>query len=60
MPCNPIVPVTVLQDFSGSRDGTRETGEKVNHKFAKSGEYDVRLGLILKSETSVRLSKIGY
>lgn len=33
-------------------DGTKNIGEKVIHKFNRSGEFDIRLGLILKSEAS--------
>ena len=31
-------------------DGTQMVGETVNHSFVKEGEYDVRLGLTLKSQ----------
>ena len=31
-------------------DGTQMTGERVNHSFTKEGEYDVRLGLTMKSQ----------
>ena len=31
-------------------DGTQMTGERVNHSFSKEGEYDVRLGLTMKSQ----------
>jgi len=31
-------------------DGTQMTGERVNHSFSKAGEYDVRLGLTMKSQ----------
>ena len=35
-------------------DGTRETGEKATHRFTKSGEFNIRLGLLLKSESTER------
>ena len=35
-------------------DGTRETGEKATHTFTKSGEFNIRLGLLLKSESTER------
>lgn len=31
-------------------DGTQMVGETVNHSFVKEGEYDVRLGLTMKSQ----------
>ena len=31
-------------------DGTQMVGERVNHTYVKEGEYDVRLGLTLKSQ----------
>ena len=31
-------------------DGTQMVGERVNHSFGKEGEYDVRLGLTMKSQ----------
>jgi outer membrane protein OmpA-like peptidoglycan-associated protein len=31
-------------------DGNQMVGERVNHSYAKEGEYDVRLGLTLKSQ----------
>ncbi|MCJ7448040.1 MAG: PKD domain-containing protein [Bacteroidales bacterium] len=38
-------------------DGTTEYGERVNHTFGESGEYNVRLGLTLKSQTTVDVVK---
>jgi hypothetical protein len=38
-------------------DGTSETGDRVVHSYAKSGDYLIKLGLILKSQTSGELIK---
>ncbi|HPJ60866.1 MAG TPA: PKD domain-containing protein [Bacteroidales bacterium] len=33
-------------------DGTRMTGEKVNHSYTKSGEYEIRLGLKVRNRST--------
>lgn len=38
-------------------DGTRTTGDSVSHKFIKSGEFDIRMGLNLKSRIIGGISK---
>jgi outer membrane protein OmpA-like peptidoglycan-associated protein len=38
-------------------DGDRTTGENVKHKFKVKGEYEVKLGLILRQDKSGRISE---
>ena len=38
-------------------DGTNGIGERVNHKFSKGGEFDVRMGVTLKSQTTGKMVK---
>lgn len=48
---------TITGYFWDFGDGTKESGEKVSHKFAKAGEFDIRLGLTLKSQSSGTIIK---
>ena len=43
---------TVTGFFWDFGDGTQKTGAGPSHTYARSGEYDVRLGLTLRSPTS--------
>jgi outer membrane protein OmpA-like peptidoglycan-associated protein len=40
-------------------DGTQMVGERVNHSYAKAGEYIVRLGLTLKSQQTGNAVKLA-
>ena len=40
-------------------DGTRLQGESVNHTFKEKGEYNVNLGLTLKSDSTGNIHKTG-
>jgi outer membrane protein OmpA-like peptidoglycan-associated protein len=43
---------TITGYFWDFGDGTKGSGERVSHKFIKSGDFNVRLGLTLKSQTT--------
>jgi outer membrane protein OmpA-like peptidoglycan-associated protein len=43
---------TITGYFWDFGDGTNGRGEKVSHEFLKSGEYNVRIGLTLKSQVT--------
>ena len=43
---------TITGFFWDFGDGTQETGAEPSHVFMRAGEYDVRLGLTLRSQTN--------
>lgn len=48
---------TITGYFWDFGDGTQGKGDRVSHKFNKNGNFDIKLGLTLKSQSSGDISK---